>query len=294
MARRLMNAPRRAGFAVLAGLAMATAPLPVLAGERVVVVGGALAEIVYALGQEHRLVGRDTTASHPPQVLDLPDVGYMRALSPEGLLRLAPDLILADEGAGPPETIAVMRAAEVPFASIGEGYAPQDVIDRVTGVAEALGVTEAGAALAADLAARFEAVEAARAGVERPLRVMFILSAQGGRINAAGAGTAAEGIIALAGAENAVQGFQGYRLLADEAIAASAPDAILMMEREGDHAITDAQIRAHPALGLTPAAEQGRIIRMNGLLLLGFGPRTPDAALDLHRALYGGQGDGGS
>lgn len=275
----------RAGLAAFALLA---STLPAGASDRVVVVGGALAEMVYALGQEHRLVGRDTTASHPPQVLDLPDVGYMRALSPEGLLRLSPDLILADEGAGPPETIALLRAAEVPLASISEGYTAQDVLNRVTQVSAALDVEARGAAMVEDLRARFAEVEAARAGIAQPLRVMFILSAQGGRINAAGAGTAAEGIMTLAGAENAVQGFQGYRLLGDEAITAAAPDAILMMDRDGDHAITDAQILAHPALGITPAAQAGRVIRMNGLQLLGFGPRTPDTALELHRALYGG------
>ncbi|MFN3954113.1 MAG: hemin ABC transporter substrate-binding protein [Pararhodobacter sp.] len=271
----------------LTAFALLASALPVAASERVVVVGGALAETVYALGQEHRLVGRDTTASHPPQVLDLPDVGYMRALSAEGLLRLAPDLILADEGAGPPETIALLRAAEVPFVSISEGYTTEDVLTRVAQVSAALDVEARGAVMVEELRTRFAEVEAARAGIEHPLRVMFILSAQGGRINAAGAGTAAAGIMALAGAENAVQGFQGYRLLGDEAITAAAPDAILMMDRDGDHAITDAQILAHPALGIAPAAQAGRIIRMNGLLLLGFGPRTPDAALALHRALYG-------
>jgi iron complex transport system substrate-binding protein len=59
---------------------------------------------------------------------------------------------------------------------------------------------------------------------------------------------------------------------------------ILMMDRSGDHAADDAGIRAHPALGQTPAAEAGAIVRLPGLLMLGFGPRTPEAVRALSRA----------
>src|SRR5690606_21643015 len=128
-----------------------------------------------------------------------------------------------------------------------------------------------------EVAARFDALEQARDAIDTPLRAMFILSAQGGRIMASGGNTAASGILALAGVENAVTGFEGYRLLTDEAVAAAAPDAIIMMDRDGDHALTDAQIIAHPALGVTPAGQAMRVVRMDGLFLLGFGPRTPDA-----------------
>lgn len=274
-------------FSGLVALTMATA-LPAQASERVVVIGGALAEIVHALGQADRMVGRDTTASYPPEIAALPDVGYMRALSPEGLLRLAPDLIIADEGAGPPETIDLMRRAEVPFIQIEAAYDAAGVLARIRGVAEALDIDEGGEALAAEVAARFDALAQARDAIDTPPSAMFILSAQGGRIMASGENTAAAGILALAGVENAVTGFEGYRLLTDEAVAAAAPDAIIMMDRDGDHALSDAQIIAHPGLGITPAGQAMRVVRMEGLFLLGFGPRTPDAALALMDALKNG------
>ena len=274
-------------FSGLVALTMATA-LPAQASERVVVIGGALAEIVHALGQADRLVGRDTTASYPPEIAALPDVGYMRALSPEGLLRLAPDLIIADEGAGPPETINLILRAEVSFVQIEQAFDEAGVLARIHAVAAALAVDEGGEVLAAEVAARFDALAQARDAIDSPLRAMFILSAQGGRIMASGGSTAAAGILALAGVENAVTGFDGYRLLTDEAEAAAAPDAIIMMDRGGDHALSDAQIIAHPALGITPAGQAMRVVRMDGLFLLGFGPRTPDAALALMDALTGG------
>jgi len=259
---------------------------PAVAQDRVVVVGGGLAEIVYALGQEHRLVGRDTTASFPPAVNDLPDVGYMRALSPEGLLQLDPDLILASEGSGPLETIQIMQAADVPFVQITETPTMDAVVERVEQVAQHLQAQDAGAQLVETLRADFAALAGQTAQVSTPQRVMFVLSAQGGRINAAGRDTGASAMIQMAGAVNAFDDFAGYRLLTDEAIAAAAPDVILMMDRDGDHALNDEQITGHPALGLTPAAQNGQVIRMNGIYLLGFGPRTAQAARDLHNAIY--------
>jgi iron complex transport system substrate-binding protein len=46
-------------------------------------------------------------------------------------------------------------------------------------------------------------------------------------------------------------------------------------------------VLAQPALSQSPAAATGAIVRMDGMLLLGFGPRTPEAAQALHQALYG-------
>nr|WP_235868783.1 ABC transporter substrate-binding protein [Phycocomes zhengii] len=254
---------------------------------RVVSIGGSVTEIVHALGEGGRLVARDSTSVYPDAVADLPDVGYIRALSPEGVLSVDPDMIIAEDGAGPPETVAILTAAALPFVMVPDDYTRAAVHAKIMAVADALGVPEKGAALAADTDAALERAAAA-SRTETPRRVLFVLSMQGGRILAAGRDTAADGIIALAGGVNAVTGFTGYKPLTDEAIVAVAPDIILMMDRRGDHAIADADLLTHPAIATTPAAQadKGAILRMDGLLLLGFGPRTPDAVTRLHAALY--------
>ena len=50
--------------------------------------------------------------------------------------------------------------------------------------------------------------------------------------------------------------------------------------------IGNPDVMAHPTLSQTPAAQAGNIVRMDGMMLLGFGPRTPDAAKLLYDALY--------
>lgn len=269
---------------------LALAATPVLAEERLVSLGGSVTEVVVALGAADRLVARDTTSNYPASILDLPDVGYIRALSAEGVLSVDPTMIIAEQGAGPVEAVEVLKAAGVPFLLIPGAPTPEGVLEKIDAVAAALDLPEAGATLHAEVAAGLEAAATRAESVAAPQRVLFILSLQGGRVMAGGEGSSAEGIIRLAGAENAATGFAGYKPMTDEAILAAAPDAILMMDREGDMTISDDDIRAHPALALSPAVREGRIIRMDGMLLLGFGPRTPEAAEALHARLYGAGG----
>ena len=257
---------------------------------RIISVGGSVTEVVVALGAADRLIGRDTTSNYPESILALPDVGYVRALSPEGVLSLGPDLVIAEAGAGPAEAVAVLQAAGVPYIAIPESYDGAGVVTKIIAVAEALGVSAKGATLAATVEADLAKAAAQAASVTAPKRVLFVLSMEGGRIMAAGQNTSAEGILQLAGAENAASGFDGYKQMTDEAVLAAAPDVILMMDRDGDHAALNADLFAHPALITSPAAATQSVIRMDGMLLLGFGPRTAQAANDLHAALYGVKG----
>lgn len=273
---------KRLALFALIGLAM-----PAWADEaRIVSLGGSVTEIVVALGAADRLVARDTTSTYPETITALPDVGYVRALSPEGVLSVQPTLILAEDGAGPPETMEVLKAAGVEVASMPGDPSAEGVIAKINAVAAALNLPAEGAKLASEVTAGFEAARAEAAGVTAPKRVLFILSLQGGRVMAGGAGTAAEGIIALAGGVNAAAGFDGYKPMTDEAVLAAAPDVILMMDREGDLQIGNADLLGQPALAATPAVAAGSILRMDGMLLLGFGPRTPEAVRSLHAALY--------
>lgn len=250
---------------------------------RILSIGGSVTEIVVALGQGDRLVGRDTTSSYPPEITALPDVGYMRALSPEGVLSVAPDLIVSEDGAGPAEALDVLAAAGIPFIVVPDGYDRRGLRAKIEAVGDALGMPVEGMALADRTLAR---LDAAVDGIDgAPKRVMFILSTQGGRILASGTGTAADGIIRLAGAENAVTDFKGYKPLADEAVALADPDVVLMMDRSGDHDATAAELFAMPALATTKAAGRHALVKMDGLLLLGFGPRTPEAVEALAAAL---------
>ncbi|GAB2184221.1 heme/hemin ABC transporter substrate-binding protein [Roseibium sp. LAB1] len=253
--------------------------------RHVVAIGGSVTEIVYALGEDKRLIARDSTSIFPAEASSLPDVGYMRALSPEGVLSVNPDLILMLEGSGPQETVDVLRKSGVAMADVPEAYTAEGIVRKVRVVGEVLGVQAKADALAGKL--EEDLAEAQRAAESRVpgVRVLFVLSTKAGRILAAGTDTAADGILKLAGAENATSGFSGYKLLSDEAIVSAAPDVVLMMDRHGDGEASGDALFDHPALAQTPAGRNKQLIRMNGQLLLGFGPRTAEAVRELSNRL---------
>ena len=89
----------------------ATAP------QRIVCVGGAITEIVFALGAGAHVIAVDTTSLYPGRaVAPLPKVGYLRQLSVEGLLSTRPDLILADVDAGPKNVLDQLQSMGAPLA----------------------------------------------------------------------------------------------------------------------------------------------------------------------------------
>lgn len=254
------------------------------APSRIASVGGAVTEIVFALGEQNRLVARDTTSNYPATALDLPDIGYIRALSAEGVLSANPDLILSEEGAGPIETLDLLREAAIRIEEVPGGFTSDAIAQKVMAVAQVLGVPEKGAVLAAQVERQIAAAVAEVDSAHRP-KVLFILSTDGGRVMAGGGDTSADAIITLAGGQNAAVGFNGFKPITDEAIVTSGADVILMMDREGDHKADNAALLAHPALGQTAAAQNGAVVRMDGMLLLGFSVRTGQAISQLARAL---------
>ncbi|EJZ17709.1 ABC transporter substrate-binding protein [Rhizobium sp. Pop5] len=283
----IATAPAGQSFA-FAGTALAEEKK--LDTSRLVSVGGDVTEIIYALGEESRLIARDTTSTYPQAALKLPNVGYMRALSPEGILAMNPTAIIAVEGSGPQEALAVLKNASVPFETVPSPFTRDGILAKIDRVGTLLGVPDKAKALEAKVAADLDAAIAdagKRPEAERK-RVLFILSAKNGRIMASGTGTAADGIIQLAGAVNAVGAFPGYKPLTDEAIVEAKPDLILMMDRGDGAGTRNEDLLAQPAIALTPAGEKKAIIRMDGIYLLGFGPRTAAAARELNAAIYGG------
>lgn len=260
---------------------------PIPDASRVVSIGGSITEIIYDLGEEGRLVGRDTTSVFPEAAHKIPDVGYMRALSPEGVLSINPTAIIAVEGSGPREAIDVLKKASVPFVFVPENYTAESVSEKIRIVGKALGVDDKAEKLSAKVEKELAAAEAETKNIKTRKRVLFVLSTTGGKIMAAGTKTAADGIIELAGADNVVTGYSGYKTMTDEAILTAQPDVILVMDVHGPRAIADADLLANKAIAATPAGQTKNIVRMGGQYLLGFGPRTAEAVHDLAKAFYG-------
>ncbi|MGE0337556.1 MAG: hemin ABC transporter substrate-binding protein [Gammaproteobacteria bacterium] len=242
---------------------------------RVVTVGGAVTEIVYALGAGAQVVAVDQTSVHPMEATRLPNIGYLRNLSAEPVLALQPDLVLLSAEAGPPDAVAKIRASGIPVVSVPSAHNAAGVLAKVHTLAAALQMSNAGDALARDLDTAFAAVREMTDGLAAP-RVLCLMSLGGGGLSVAGRDTAADAFIALAGGRNVFDRHHGYRALSPEILVDAAPDFILVTAR------SVAASGGVPALLETPAMRASgltttKLIVIDDAAALGFGPRLPAA-----------------
>lgn len=282
---------RPLGAALALATLLAAAPLQAAdrypEARRIVSVGGTVTEILFALGAGDRIVARDTTSYYPEAANAKPDIGYLRALSPEGIFAQKPDLILAEDGAGPADAIAVLKAGQVPYVTVATPPLGDAIAQKIRDTGAAVGLEDKAEVLAKDVSASLEKLKADVAALDpaKKKRVLFVLSLANGRVMAAGKETEAGALIELAGGVNAAGEIAGYKPLSDEAVIAARPDLVLVMQT-GQHKLTPEQVFALPALAASPAAAAKALLSMDGLYLVGFGPRTPAAARELAVALY--------
>ena len=276
----------RRGALALGFAAAAASPARAQTPPRIVSVGSSLTEIVYALGAENLLAGVDSTSLFPAAARALPQVGYMRALSAEGVLALKPTLIMATTAAGPAATLDQLRSTGIEVLILPDHYDYDSVIGKIAAVGKVTGKTAEAQAMITRGRTEMQALAARLAAATSKPRVLFLLSMGGGAPQAAGRDTAADGIIRLAGGINAIDRYSGYQPLTPESVIASRDDFVLVTRQTvealgGIEAILD-----QPALRRTPAGRNGKVLQFDMLLLLGFGPRTPQAATELAAALH--------
>ncbi|MFZ6718832.1 heme/hemin ABC transporter substrate-binding protein [Undibacterium sp. Ji49W] len=292
LAAGLLAAGSLAPFAALARAAAPTSA-PASAARRIVCVGGALTEIIYGLNAASELVAVDTTSNYPDSVLKLPNVGYARALSAEGVLALAPTQVIASEDAGPPAVLRQLTAAGVPVAIVAANHQFEGVLERIKRIGELTGHETQATAMMRKLQqdwarARTPIEQRETQGKAKPVKVVFILAHAPNQVMVAGKETAAHAMLEYAGVSNAIAtstGFKGYKPLTPEAMIAAQPDIILVTEQGVKAAGGSDAILKFPGVEQTPAGRNRRVIAMEAMLLLGFGPRLPDALSMLDSAI---------
>lgn len=247
------------------------------ATRRIVSVGGAITETVFALGAGHEVVAVDTSSVYPEATSRLPKVGYQRTLSAEGILALSPDLVIVSHEAGPPATIEQLRNAGVRVERMPSAKALDEAVARITAVGAALDLPSAALALRVR---RDGAAALARVPRDGP-RFVLVYARGAGTLMVAGGDTGGSAMVELAGGRNAVGEIRGFKTLSAEVLIDAAPDVIVVPARGLATIGGEAGLLALPGVAATPAGRNRRIVAFDDLLLLGFGPRLPQAIGEL-------------
>jgi iron complex transport system substrate-binding protein len=265
------------------------AEVTVESAARVIPLSGSLAETVFALGLGDHVVARDISTTFD-EADDLPLVTRSHDVSAESVLSLSPTLVLAQTDTGPPEALDQIRAAGVPVVVFDLPMTIADTYTRIDGVAAALGLPGEGDALEARTRAAMEQAADAIPTDHQPPRVAFLyLRGSAGVYLLGGKGSGADSMIEAAGAVDAGTELgldRAFTPLTSEALAAAAPDVILMTTTGLESVGGIEGLVQIPGVAQTPAGRDRRVITEEDGLLYSFGSRTPEALSRLISQLY--------
>lgn len=237
------------------------------AQERIVSTDAAVTQVLFALGADAQLVGVDTTSELPEGYRILPEVGYHRALSAEGLLSLDPTLVIGSEQIGPPTVLKALGSAGIPLLQLRPALTIDELQWNIAEIAKRTNSTAAASILQTRIAQQAKHLES----LKFPnTRMVFVLSVEPGKLRIAGTGTTADAFIKLLGGTN-IADFDAYRTLSSEALLALDPAVMLVAGHEGNSPAKVLEL--NPILQYVSAARIHQLYEVNAAnLVAGLAP----------------------
>jgi iron complex transport system substrate-binding protein len=271
---------RRSVLAGLAGLAVAgvggfaltrlgPSGAPTATGGvpgRIVSLSPQLTETVFALGAASRLVGRSPYCTLPPEAVALASVGTALTPEVEAIVRLRPDLVLAEAttSIALDGLASVLQVERLPWLTAAEAAGSIRTLGARLGVA------------AGGLAARFAALDLPPAAGPRALVLLGVDEVAKGRAWFVKDGTLHGAALAAAGLSNAVPGpVPGPPELSVERLVAADPDLILVLEASPKVDAEGEPVAAQALAALAPvlrAVRERRVAVLSGPEVLSSGP----------------------
>lgn len=272
-------------FITFAALSQFTQADQTINPQRVVVSGGSITETIYALEQQQRIVGVDSTSVFPSQAKEKPQIGYVRKISVEGILSLNPDLVLGESDTGPKKVVDQLKQTGINLVLLDENDNLQGIENKIKKIAQLLKVSHKGDVLAQSLKVDRDALAYVLQQVTTKPRVLFVLSVRSSQPIVAGAATSADELISAAGGINiAAKTISNWKPISTEAALELNPDVIVTMGRHGDDPLI--KLEKLPHFKLSNAVKNNQVHSFDGSYLLGMGPRTPQAVVELAKTFH--------
>lgn len=251
--------------------------------KRIVSLGPATTETLFAIGAGSHVVARSRYCDWPPEALALPAVGGIEP-DIEAIVGLSPDLVVGPSGgwsARVTQTLAP-RGIGTWFPDEVTSLAGVDALVRALG--DKTGSVDGAARVVASLDAHEAAITRAVTGLSRP-RVLLVV--QFSPVVAAGPASFAADVIAHAGGAPAVTDGGSWPVLGFERLVDLDPDVVVdatFGPGEGPTRITPAA----SGWGSLRAVKDGHVVALADERLLRPGPRIADGIAALARALHPG------
>ena len=219
--------------------------------ERIIVYDSAAVEILFAIGQGHRVAGTHDFVSYPPETADVPRVGSAFTINAEAIIDLEPDLIYTFF----PSSLEALAATGVPVLLIDSlNTSLEDVIEHFRLWGRLTDSVEEAELLVADIQGRLEALSSTLEAVEQGPRLYdhsFDFWTPGGD-------TLHGNIFELLKADLITKEQSGWAQLSPEQIVVKDPEVIIAGADSAE------QITGNSAFDDVSAVKNGRIISPEG------------------------------
>ena len=237
--------------------------------KRIIVIGPGAIETMFALGADKQLVGRDNYAIVPPAAKNVAIAGDFQGPNVEQSVALRPDLIIVQG-----ETYDKARAENwqskigVPVAILTP-HTLQMVREDILKMGKWTGKTASAQKVAATLNAPAPPQNGPTAFIEIERSPLY----------SAGPDTLVGNVVEAAGFRNVAQikGYQPYNI---ESLLAAPPDVYLATSDKPKAQVV-AELKKSPTLSKLKCVQTGRVIVLNGDLILRPGPRLKQGIAQL-------------
>lgn len=252
------------------------------APESIVSLTPATTELLFALGEGDRLVGRTDFDDYPPEATQVPAVATFQGVEIEQVVDIDPDLILAGGNSfTPPADVARLRELGYPVLVL---YASDvaGVLADIRLVGQAIGAQGQAEQVVAQIDARVDEVSAAVAALDRP-RVFYEIGNEPELYGPAPDSFVAD-MVALAGGEAITTTDPAVFSIPVERLIDLDPEVIVL--GDAAYGVCPDSVVARPGWDTLTAVTDGAVRPVDDIIVTRPGPRLGEGLAALALAIH--------
>jgi iron complex transport system substrate-binding protein len=230
--------------------------------QRIIATDSGSTLLLQALGYESEIVAIDVTSKLPNRP-DIANIGYHRTLAAEGLLSLAPTLVVGSQHMGPPPTIKALEAAQIELVRLPSATTINELKRNITRLGNALSAAKATKSFLTRLD---EQDQQLKQNALKKEKVAFLLNMDGHKMRLAGLDTSGNAMINLLGAQNIAK-FKGYQNVSAESLLELGPTVLLVAGR-GEGNAAENLMKTQTILQHSQAVQNNQIYNVDGSLVV--------------------------
>ena len=242
--------------------------------QRIIAFDSAAVEILFAIGEGHRVVGTHSFVSYPPETEGIPRVGDAFNMNFEKVVEQEPDLVYIFFDRFQPD-LEKLGLKVLYIKSLNQNLT--DVTDHIRLWGRITGKVKAAQEEAAKFEARLESLQERLAAVKEGPRVYHHTIG----FWTPGGDTLTGNIYTLLKATNIAQDISGWTQISPEVIVERDPEVVIAGTQEALE-----EFKGNPALQSVSAVKNNRTLIPKPDLLDVAGPRLIEGIEDLARLLY--------